>query len=81
MRVLTAVLATLIAVAFGQTSDQTINRVFHFTNTSAPQSRQEILNMVRMIAQTQNATVDNSAGVLAVSGTSSHSARWFAKPV
>jgi len=71
MRVQNLVFTALFAfTTFGQAPDQDINRVFHFANAQAPQSRQEILNMIRAIAEIQNATVDNSAGILAVSGTS-----------
>jgi hypothetical protein len=46
-----------------------VDRVFHFTNTTTPQSRQEITNLVRTMAYIRQAAIDNSSGVLAVSGT------------
>lgn len=65
-----AIAALLACPAFGQPAPgQDVDRVFHFTNSPLPQSRQEICNMVRAIAAIQKASVNDGAGVLAVSGT------------
>ena len=69
MRVPIAFLA-LVALATVPAPGQDLTRVFHFADTPAPQARQEIVNIVRAIGEIQSAAVDNSAGILTVSGTS-----------
>jgi hypothetical protein len=62
----------LACSAFAQpAADQNVDRVFHFANTAAPQGQKEISNAIRTIADLQQVSVDNAAGVLAVSGTAS----------
>ena len=71
VKIMPLAIAALIACsAFGQPSpDQTVDKVFHFANTTLPQGRAEITNAIRTIAAIQKASVDNGASVLAVSGT------------
>lgn len=60
--VLGIVLATVAAA-------QNVDRVFHFANTPTPQGRGEISNTIRLMTLIGAVSVDNSANLLAVSGS------------
>lgn len=60
-------LVLMAAAALAQTPDA--DRVFRFAHAGTPQSRQEITNAMRSIAELPTAALDNSAGILAVRGT------------
>jgi hypothetical protein len=65
--VLTAIFAF---VALGQTpADQGVDKVFHFTYTDTPQSVQEIVNIMRSIAEVQQVTADSTARTMTLRGT------------
>ena len=48
---------------------QNVDRVFHFTNTSADQDRQEMVNLIRVNADIQRAALVSASNALVVSGT------------
>src|SRR5260370_28652844 len=67
-----AITILFACAAYGQPSANPIlDRMLHFTNTPAPQGRQEIMNAIRSIAEVSEAFVDNQSGTLAIRGTAS----------
>ncbi|MCX6632638.1 MAG: hypothetical protein NTW28_33965, partial [Candidatus Solibacter sp.] len=62
--------ALFASLAFGQTTPQPgLDRVFYLTHTETPQAMQEILNIVRAMADTPG-TLDRAAKSLPVHGNS-----------
>src|SRR5258708_6621407 len=67
-----AITILFACAAYGQPpSDPILDRILHFTNTPAPQGRQEITNAIRSIAEIGEAFVDNQSSTLAIRGTAS----------
>ncbi|MBZ5622967.1 MAG: hypothetical protein LAQ69_30170 [Acidobacteriia bacterium] len=65
-----AVTALFASVASGQTSTpQSVDRVFHFTNTQTPQGFKEVASLIRTIASIPQGSVDNEQRTLTVHGT------------
>ena len=48
---------------------QNVDRVFHFANTSTPQGRQQVSGVIQQMTLIGGVSIDNSANVLALSGT------------
>src|SRR4051794_15460589 len=71
MRTAALVVAVFLACSgFAQpAADQNVDRVFHFARTTVLGDQQKISILIRAITGLQKASVDNAAGVLAVSGS------------
>jgi len=65
--VITAIFA---CVASGQTTaNPSLDKTFHFTYTDKPQNIQEIVNIIRSIAEVGQVNIDNAARTMTLSGT------------
>ena len=62
--------AVLASVGSGQSpTEQSLDRVFYFTQAASPQSMQEIVNIIRAMTDIQQASRDNAQRTLALRGT------------